>query len=292
MIADTTISVINDDDVQTYEITTRCKHCDRVFPGVEFDLHVCEFSDPSTIIFDDEKMDIIWGKSALKKMYEENISQIEKILHQYGHEVDGRPKDVKKPLVIQGNYECTVCHRIYVHASGLSRHMETQHKIIETNENIVHHPPIAIENDAMAEAIKCLICGRIFSSFPSCFAHLKTAHTEFGFDESNHSLQAGESLLFEKLMVDQVIQCEFCDVLFADTNGLLQHKNTHSINTGYGCSSCQLASRNLKFILNHRNNECPYEMYEKNPAIGCKLCFACSECLETFDSLAVLYEHR
>lgn len=218
------------------------------------------------------------------------MAQIDQILQEYDNE-SVRPKEAKKQLVIQGNHECAVCHRIYVHASGLSRHMETHHNTIDTKEKIVHQQPI-IEDEAMVEVIKCLICGRIFNSLSSCFSHLKSTHTEFGFDESNHSLQAGDSMLYEKLTVDQVIQCEFCDLLFADTMGMLEHKNTHSINTGYECSSCQLASRNLKFILNHRNNECPYEMYEKNPIIGCKLRFVCNECLETFDSLAVLYDHR
>lgn len=297
LIAEKLISIKSDNEVQSFEITTRCRNCDRVFSSVQFDEHICGFSDPDTIIYDDEKINILWENSALKKMYADNNAQIDQILQQYGNEVSARPKEAKKQLVIQGNHECSVCHRIYVHASGLSRHMETQHNTIEIKKETVHHhqqqlSTIIEDNETMAEVIKCLICGRIFNSFSSCFSHVKSAHTEYGFDESNYSLQAGDSLLFEKLTVDQVIQCEFCDLLFADTMGLLQHKNTHSIHTGYECSSCQLASRNLKFILNHRNSECPYEMYEKNPIIGCKLRFACSECLETFDSLAVLYEHR
>lgn len=293
LIAEKVISIQNDNEVQSFEITTRCLNCRRVFSSVQFDEHVCEFSDPNTVIYDDEKIDFLWENSALRKMYIDNNAQIDQILQQYGSETSVRPKESKsKQLIIQGNHECAECHRIYVHASGLSRHMKAQHSTIETKEKTVQHPQPIVEDETMAEVVKCLVCGRIFHTSASCFSHLKSAHAEYGFDESKYSLQAGESLLFEKLTVDQVIQCEFCDILFADTMGLLQHKNSHSINTGYECSSCQLASRNLKFILNHRNSECPYEMYEKNPSIGCKLRFMCSECLETFDSLAVLYEHR
>lgn len=289
-VSEKIIFIRNDNEVQSYEIITRCQNCSRTFSSVQFDEHICDFSDPNTIIYDDEKINILWENSSLRKMYAENDAQIEQILHQYGNDVIVRQKEAKKHLVIQGNHECAVCHRIYVHASGLARHMETQHYTIETKEEIVHQS--IFEEEAMAEVIKCLICGRVFNSFSSCFSHLKSSHTEYGFDESKYSFQAGDSILFEKLTVDQLIRCEFCDLLFADTLGLLQHKNTHSINTGYECSSCQLASRNLKFIINHRNSECPYEMYEKNPITGCKLCFVCSDCTETFDSLAALYDHR
>lgn len=125
-----------------------------------------------------------------------------------------------------------------------------------------------------------------------CFTHLKSIHSEYGFDESEQSLEASDSLLFEKAKLEQAYKCEFCDQLFADTVGLFQHKSTHDIVKGYECSLCQLFSRNLKFISNHRSNECPYEMYEKSPKINCKIRFVCTDCGLPFDSLAQLYEHR
>lgn len=253
-----------------------------------FEEHICDFGDPTTVVYDDEEMDLLWQNSSLRKMYAENNAQIEQILKQCS-DVSVRTKDDKKPT-IQGNHECVVCHRIYVHASGLSRHMETQHNSNDSSHTIANQPEV--KGSVTAEVVKCLVCGRVFSSLTSCFRHLKSTHTEYGFDESQSSLEAGDSLLFDKLKVDQVFQCEFCDFIFADTSDVFQHKADHNISTGYECSSCQLASRNMKFILNHRNNECPYEMYEKHPAISCDLRFVCSECEETFGSLPLLYEHR
>lgn len=167
--------------------------------------------------------------------------------------------------------------------------METQHISGDICLN-----PIDSNNldDAMAEVIKCLVCGQIFNNMSACFAHLKSAHIEFGFAENETSREAGDSLLFEKRKLEQAFQCEFCDLLFADISELFQHKMAHDVSTGYECSSCELASRNLKFILNHRNNECPYELYEKHPKINCKVQFVCSECELQFGSLAHLYEHR
>lgn len=287
-ITEKVVSVLHGGEVEVFDIMKQCSNCSQSFSVTHFEKHICEFSDPKTMVYDDEKMDILWENSSLRKMYAENNAQIEQILKQYS-DVSVRSKDAKKPT-IQGNHECVVCHRIYVHASGLSRHMETQHNSNESRMKIGCRAEI--KEGASAEVVKCLVCGRVFSSSTSCFAHLKSAHTEYGFDESEGSLQANDSLLFAKLKVDQVIQCEFCDFLFAETSDVFQHKGDHNINTGYECSSCQLASRNLKFILNHRNNECPYEMYEKQPAISCNLRFTCSECEETFGSLALLYEHR
>lgn len=287
-IADKLVSISNDDETILYDMFSQCENCERTFSITEFDKHVCEYSDRNTFVFDDDIMNFLWEESSLRKMYEENNKTIQQILDQ-NCDVSARSKETKKPIV-QAENVCSICHRQYVHASGLARHMETH-----TNSNESRYKSLESPNNkdnSAAEVIKCLICGRIFSSSASCFTHLKTTHADYGFDESDSSLKAGESLLYEKIFVDQVFQCEFCDLLFADTADLYQHKMDHDVTTGYKCSSCDLSSRKLVFILNHRNNECPYEMYEKHPKVSCKLRFICSECETTFDSLVELYEHR
>lgn len=287
--AEKIFTITNDFESNDFDIITECANCCQTFSITHFQEHLCDFSDSKTLIYDNEKMNLLWENSSLRKMYTENNAQIEQILRQC-NDVSTRSKDIRKPT-IQGNHECTVCHRIYVHASGLSRHMETQHNSNEMAHKSIQFIP-EIKPLTNAEIVKCLICGRIFNTSMSCFSHLKSSHPEYGFDESENNLNADDTLLFEKNRVDQVFQCEFCDFLFADTSDLFQHKSDHNINTGYECNSCQLASRNLKFILNHRNNECPYEMYEKNQQIQCIPKFICSECEATFDTLPQLYEHR
>lgn len=287
-IADKIASISSDGVINLYEILTQCENCERTYRPTIFEKHICEYSDPNTFVFDDQMMNFLWEDSSLRKMYTENNKVIQQILDQSG-EVNNRSKDVKRSS-IQAHHVCVICHRMYVHASGLSRHMETQHNTNDTRINAVDQ--LKTYDETLAEVIKCLICGQVLYNLTTCFAHLRSLHPEFGFDESERSLEAGDSLLFEKIKLEFVFQCEFCDLLFADTSGLFQHKMTHDISTGYECSSCELASRNLKFILNHRMNECPYEMYDKNPKISCQLKFVCSDCEATYSSLAQLYEHR
>lgn len=270
------------------EIRKQCENCEQSFHSTEFDKHICDYSDRKTFVYDEQMMAFLWENSSLCKMYMENNKVIQQILDQ-NDDASNRTKDAKRS-VVQAHHVCTVCHRMYVHASGLSRHMETQHNSTDTRLNAANQLPSYDETSS--EVIKCLICGRIFCNLTACFTHLKMSHTEYGFDESERSLEAGDSLLFEKINLDLAFQCEFCDLLFADTSDLFQHKMAHDISTGYECNSCELASRNLKFILNHRMHECPYEMYEKNPKINCLLRFVCNDCEETYASLAQLYEHR
>ncbi|XP_055325249.1 testis-specific zinc finger protein topi-like isoform X2 [Sitodiplosis mosellana] len=287
-ITDKIASISSDGVIDVYEIQTQCENCYQSFHPTAFDKHICGYSDRKTFVFDEQMMNFLWEESSLRKMYTENNKVIQQILDQNG-DVNNRSKDAKRS-VVQAHHVCTVCHRMYVHASGLSRHMETQHNSTDTRFNAVDQSQSYDETST--EVIKCLVCGQVFYNLTACFMHLKSTHTEFGFDESERSLEAGDSLLFEKIKLEHAFQCEFCDLLFADTSGLFQHKMTHDISTGYECSSCELASRNLKFILNHRVSECPYEMYEKNPKINCQLRFVCSDCEATYPSLAQLYEHR
>lgn len=264
----------------------QCENCIKSFEYNEFEKHICEFSDPKTLVFDDEKMNILWYNSSLLRIYAENNAKIEQILNRYAN-VNELPKAHEK-LSNQSNHKCDLCSRSYVHESGLQRHKEMQH-----NRNIL----LPLKNDlwsnskenVSAEAVKCLICGQIFNSLVSCYSHLKSSHPEYNFDESKISLNVGESLLFAKLKVIHAFQCEFCDLLFADTPNLFDHKMEHDTCTGFECNFCQLTSRNLSFILNHRNSKCPFK---KRSIIPCKIQFACSDCGSAFDSLGLLYEHR
>lgn len=105
----------------------------------------------------------------------------------------------KSKYLIQGNHECVVCHRIYVQASGLTRHMETQHNTVGTKEKFTYQS--CVEEKTMAEVIKCLVC----LTWNSVLMAVNTAY--------KRAIQC----CTKKMTVDQVIQCEFCDLLFADS---------------------------------------------------------------------------
>lgn len=266
----------------------KCENCDQTFSVHSFDEHICEYSDRDTFIYDDEMMRFLWEESALRKLYEHNNHEIEDILGQCGNDEDIRSQDFDESIN-QTNHVCGICHRIYTHASSLARHMNTRHSSISHNKTVRRQYN---QNKIMTEVIKCLFCGRIFSSLSLCLAHLKSQHIGYGFNANESYSLNQDAMLFETIQLNQCFQCEFCDFMFAEASDLLEHEMTHDLSVGYECNSCGFTSRTLKVILNHRQHECNIKIAEKQMKIGCKLCFACSDCESTFKTLTQLYEHR
>lgn len=272
-------------DTSVDDMSTQCENCEQLFTASAFSDHVCGYSDRHTLIYDDQMLALLWEENPVRKVLNDNIKMIHQILQCHTDEVNvsDRLKDSKRSNA-QERLACPVCHRKYVRASYLARHMNTEHNPNDMRSKLTVHQSNSSTDDILAEVIKCLVCGQIFNSLSSCFRHLKKLHVEHGLDESERSV--------EKLNLEQAFQCEFCDFLFADVAALFQHRMSHDVSTGYECSYCHLASRNIKFILSHRNNECSYEMSKREPKINCKLQFVCNECELPFGSLAQLYEHR
>lgn len=267
----------------------KCTNCSQSLPSIRFDEHICDFSDPKTIVYDDEKMSILWENSALRQIYAENNAEIEDILKSYEAKEEKKPQ-VKKTVSL-GNHKCVICSRVYVHASGLLRHIEAQHNknILSTNKTARRSNP---KDKLTPDVVKCLVCGQIFNSTAACFAHLKSIHTKYSFDESEISLKVGDSLLFAKLKLDQGFQCEFCEIMFASTSDLFDHTMEHETNKGFECNSCHFTSRNLTLISNHRSSKCPDNTNENQKINNFKWRFACSDCGEAFETLTSLYDHR
>lgn len=293
------VSISSDGNVDVFEIKRECENCSQTFSFNEFEKHICEFSDPMTIVYDDEKMNILWYESELRKIYAENNARIENFLNEYANmkevkEEKGVKKSQPKKPILQAKHKCNVCNRVYVHTSGLKRHTELQHNenILSSNDNTTISRQANIQEPSEQEAIKCLVCGRIFDSLKTCFSHLKSDHPKYFFDESEISLKVGDSLLFAKSQLSYLFQCEFCDFLFAETSDLFDHTAVHDINKGFECKGCKLESRILTVILNHRNNDCPDKISENNFFSNYKRHFACSDCEGKFDSLTSLYAHR
>lgn len=223
------------------------------------------------------------------KILKENRKQIGDILQQC--------KENANNLV----HTCFVCQRVYVHASGLERHMESHRTEHQSNQEKIMTKSIETTTVKMVNSvhcrsvrmIKCLVCGQIFVNQKMCFKHLKSAHPEFGFnsDDGNFEIESmnDDTLTFEQVTIDLVLKCEFCDGLFMEMPALHQHELNHDVSIGYECSNCEVASRNLRFILSHRNNECQTNDVDLTKT---EVYFVCSTCDDTFASLTQLYEHR
>lgn len=281
-ISDNIVSISNNNKpLDLYEVLPHCEYCSKTFEFRHlFEEHICDFSSPKTIVFDDVKMSVIWENSPMRRIYTENNARLEQFINHYNN-LKMNSKDVKTSI-IHDAYKQDDFNRNYVYEPGFEKILSPQE--IDYHSNT--------KENANVEVIKCLICSQIFNSPLLCFTHLMKIHPKCGFNDSAIELKIENSLLFSNVNVDHAFQCEFCDLLFTDMSDLFAHKMEHDICSGFECNFCQLTSRNLGFILNHRNSKCPKKFHEERLNFKCKIQFACNNCCETFDSLTLLYEHR
>lgn len=275
--------------VNTFNVQTQCTNCDQMFEKRDFDEHCCQYDSEKKFIFTEYWENQLFLQSDAMKILKENRKQIGDILQQCN----------ENPMNLV--HRCFVCQRVYVHASGLERHMKIHRMEHESNQGNVMAKSIETTKVQMVNSVdaqsvgmlKCLVCCQIFVSPKMCVKHLKSVHPEFGFNCDNEDLK-NESLsdtsMFEQVTIELVLKCEFCDGLFMEMPTLHQHELNHDVNIGYECNNCEVASRNLRFILSHRNNECQTNADLKKTDIN--VYFVCSTCDATFASLVQLYEHR
>lgn len=271
-------------DVNLFDIKMECTNCEGTFDKTAFEQHICHYDDDKQFIFTDYWESRLLNKNRAIKITRENQKELKWMMQQC-------KENAKNSM-----HTCLVCQRVYVHASGLSRHMQIHHS--DDQKCSIDHIAMAAKMEAKVEAeidvYKCLICGQVFGSASTCSKHLRGFHPEFGLKEpdSDSNVDDTETSFFEKISTDQAVKCEFCDGMFLEVSALNQHELDHDVNVGYKCSNCEVASRNLKFILNHRKNDCPFEKSENVDKINAKIHFVCNLCDLTFTSLPQLYEHR
>lgn len=273
-------------------ILTSCENCSQSFNSFEFDAHECSYDENKQLIFTEALENSLWHDSVLKNMLTENQKNIQTMLIMMSNGNYANGNGVRGKLTSStgssSNYTCPVCNRMYVHASGLARHLD-MHSTVDDKESVADD--VGLAETLTVDVFKCLICGQLFNSTANCLSHMATNHTEYQIDE-NDCIHECESKAFERVSVNQVLQCEYCTAAFDDILPLKHHQLQHTITAGYECSNCDISSRNLKFILNHRSRECPYEKFQKWHKIDATVQYACNECDFLCWSLVKLYEHR
>lgn len=90
--------------------------------------------------------------------------------------------------------------------------------------------------------------------------------------------------------MNSVLQCEFCDLVFGDINGLFNHSASHNPKLGFECTKCEIHLRTSQDIIAHRLTECPFNHINVN--LGLQAYFMCNVCCSKFLSLEYLFEHR
>ncbi|XP_055374500.1 testis-specific zinc finger protein topi-like [Condylostylus longicornis] len=248
------------------------------------------------------------------RLLRENIEKIRKLLKDE-LKIDLIDSIEKKPRI---QHECTLCERKFVHASGLARHIEkhAMDLIPSTNSNMCS------KTNQLRVMIKCLVCGRLFFKTKDATDHLFNDHQEnktldeyenFSEDfthnelseefvnvliniENQKHLKADnifkEGKFFEVLIMNDVLQCEFCEFIFSDCSHLLLHSAYHDPNSGFECISCEIKVQTSKEIFLHWQAECVFarELVRENLTI--KRFYACNVCENKFSSLEQLTDHR
>lgn len=225
--------------------------------------------------------------------------------------------DIKMPANItnsreKGNHECNLCERVFVHASGLKRHLDKHSK--DTIPNIKVKPTIS------SQAItSCLICGRVFTSAKTALEHINVDHFDPDKDDeydtvlenATHKNEQDQTYAsnnendcnqtddvsnmadhFKAIIIPLVLQCEFCEYMFDNVNHLLNHEATHDPINGYECQMCEIKGLSASNIHLHWQTECAFMNSLHSPQVNVDKLFVCNICLEAFQSLNLLYTHR
>ncbi|XP_022211039.2 testis-specific zinc finger protein topi [Drosophila obscura] len=224
--------------------------------------------------------------------------------------------------------ECPICDRQFVHPSGLVRHMEKHALNLiapQTNAPSSPAPPAA----GLAVVIKCNECGRIFYDCKLAMRHIRVHYPEkpnFGgpLTDGNESekkefvkrMQKGEFLflcvhskkrsfhqkqskraleagLFCTVILGSVLQCEFCEFVFADIEMLLVHSAAHVVERRFECTACGITMNMAKEASVHFQTECIFMREElKRLDVSLFRYFVCNVCEQKFSTADLLQEHR
>ncbi|EDV30253.1 uncharacterized protein Dana_GF23040 [Drosophila ananassae] len=225
----------------------------------------------------------------------------------------------------KGPNECTMCDRKFVHASGLVRHMEKHAlDLIPSQTSLQPHTAPAA---GLHVVVKCNACGRVFYDPQVALNHglvhfpelPRITEEEAGNQGSSAGGAAfnfkqlmleGEKLvaafaaeqqkakrldqkLFSTLILGSVLQCEFCEYVFADISDLLLHSAAHISERRFECTACDISMSTAKEASVHFQTDCNF-MRESLRSLNVSLSrfFVCNVCEVKFSNTDLLQEHR
>lgn len=194
----------------------QCSNCEQIFSWKSFEEHICEYDENNQYIEDsmlsdykiaeedsnisatgnnkliksevvpsDEVCVNFPNHNSLVKMLDTNNAAICKWLKtdykldlskliQLGENASAEQSATKKH---EGPHFCTMCDRKFVHASGLSRHMDKH----ENDKSEGSAWSLAMKHDpgaatSLETAIKCKTCFRVFRRPEDCLKHILFGH--------------------------------------------------------------------------------------------------------------------
>lgn len=242
------------------------------------------------------------------KQLENNITQMQQFIK---NKLKTDVKKIASSFKEKGTYECNLCERIFVHASGLNRHLEKHSRETIPNVRTKSIPTQAITS--------CLLCGRVFTKALTALKHISDDHNESDNDFLDSNVPANylektskidNAIIlkpmstdhyddisnmaenFKATIVPTLFQCEFCEFMFDNVQHLLNHEVSHDPAYGYECQSCDIKGLSATAIHLHWQTECIFLFNTQNKLIEVEKVFVCNICMESFHSLNLLYTHR
>lgn len=310
----------------------RCFNCSALFDAPSFQTHMCEYdANQKPVVVQKEPsppekvptQEI--NKSASERIIMENQVRIRRYMKEelkFDLETGVDNSKLKKTST-KGPNECSMCDRKFVHASGLVRHMEKHALDLIPSQSSVQST--AAPSLGLLVVLKCNTCGRVFYDVKLALQHLyvhlvsrKEIADESNSNASEQELKAqfeklmieGEHLLaltkqmdenkqesgssyFSTLILGNVLQCEFCDFIFADVSFLLVHSATHVPERRFECTACDLCMTTAKEASVHYQTDCVYmreglKRLQTSPSRS----FVCNVCELKFANVELLQEHR
>ncbi|XP_055908570.1 testis-specific zinc finger protein topi isoform X2 [Eupeodes corollae] len=313
-----------------YSQIVKCANCNCVFLGNTFNQHICDYGEDNKLIVPEPTDQTLAPfepgpvEPSCIRLLRENQIRIRRFLKdELKYDLDATSSSNNTVNKKQnGPHECNLCERKFVHASGLSRHMEkhaldliptTTSTTKTTNSN-------NSSSNGLRVVIKCTICGRLFFEPQTAFQHFcvhfpevtdkeestsEAADAEFPYesyvDEAIELLkkQSPDSQNNKKLamhlqmvILSCILQCEFCDMIFSQVSYLFAHSACHSPDRHFECSSCEIQVGTSKEIFMHWQAECVFSRENLKRGCSSQRFYVCNVCENKFGSLESLHEHR
>ncbi|XP_030369483.1 testis-specific zinc finger protein topi [Scaptodrosophila lebanonensis] len=312
----------------------KCSNCGGLFEILTFQNHTCDYDGNQALIevppSQEKRLATVAAppkKPASERVILENQVRIRRFMKdelRYDIKTGFDVSRTKKPT--KGPNECSMCERKFVHASGLVRHMEkhaldlipTQLAAPSIGSNTVVH--------GLRVVLKCEPCGRIFCEIKMALEHSlvhfpesspkpeASSTNELSYTELAQLMNVAEQLVevtdvkaeqenpdketdnifFSTVILSGVLQCEFCDYIFADIGHLLAHSATHLPERRFECSACDICMNTSKEASTHFQADCVFmrEGLKQANQVSLNRYFVCNVCELKFNNSELLQEHR
>ncbi|XP_017869862.1 PREDICTED: testis-specific zinc finger protein topi [Drosophila arizonae] len=309
----------------------KCSNCNGLFDTPSFQDHSCEYDSEQkptvrAAAVQEKKTSTPPRKAPSERIIVENQVRIRRYMKdelKYDLET-GFDSSKSKKTTTKGPNECSICERKFVHTSGLVRHMEKHALDLIPTQTSIQQQHVAPSALGLLVVLKCENCGRIFYDVKLALEHIFVHQLPTDAAEAEPVVEdevvlkkqlkelmlKGENLLslaaemgrmslkngdeyFTTLVLGNVLQCEFCDFIFADVSFLLVHSATHLPERRFECTACDLRMTTAKEASVHYQTDCVY-MREglKQLQAQPNRFFVCNVCELKFANVELLQEHR